>query len=209
MFFAVISLPWVWGKKFDWQPLAKDRLDTFLYPFCTCRPAKDGDVVVCPQHLKLNEDWTRQDDERESKNRTENAMLNRLPLPGAHPGPLSPMKVLHRDYTFIKEDLARYEYVCEICHSRCSASATDPFAWKLFVRRHSHCAYVPGAVDVATVIESTVTAEDVVNQCIEAIKARTDMHPYAKDTAIAALTNVRNGKGLGAVSPQKQLDTGS
>jgi hypothetical protein len=35
-FFAVYDLPWIYPEGFDWTVAAKERLDTFLNPVCSC-----------------------------------------------------------------------------------------------------------------------------------------------------------------------------
>lgn len=133
-FFAELDLPWLWSKRYEWRKVARARLDTFLDPRCSCS-AKGKEIVRCAWHREelmgvwANEDWR-------SDNRTRK-VIDSTPVSEIHPGPISPFRVLYKDWPWVMLDPDLNEVFCDVCKGR--QRNWNDSETRMFVNDHSHC----------------------------------------------------------------------
>lgn len=135
-FFASVDLPWVWDDHWDWRPLARQRLDTFLVPGCSCE-SRDSEVKLCDLHEGYTVDWSLNDNRMINETRI---ALKRMPYAKYGDGPLPGWSVMHRDYPWCRENPKNGVWKCFICHGL-QESFMNPTWRNVFMNRHSHCGF--------------------------------------------------------------------
>lgn len=134
-FNTVVALPWMQNRRYDWRPLARYRLDTYLLKGCGCR-AKGVQTITCKMHRDLEWEWRADNDRIAGIRPPANA-----PIADAKMGVTTPCKVLHRDYPWTQLDTVTNEWVCDICTARQGAWADNPTWRNQFISQHSHCGF--------------------------------------------------------------------
>ena len=133
-FFAELDLPWLWSKRYEWRKIARARLDTFLDPRCTCS-AKGKEIVRCDWHREeLMLLWVKEDYKSDKRTRK---VIDSIPVSEVHPGPISPYRVLYKDWPWVMLDPDLNEVFCDVCKGR--QRNWNDSETRMFVNDHSHC----------------------------------------------------------------------
>jgi hypothetical protein len=133
-FFAELDLPWIWSKRYEWRKVARARLDTFLDPRCTCG-AKGKEIVRCTWHREeLLQEWAKEDSRSDNRTRK---LIDSIPVSEIHPGPISPYRVLYKDWPWVMLDPDLGEVFCDVCKAR--QRNWNDSETRMFVNDHSHC----------------------------------------------------------------------
>jgi hypothetical protein len=145
VFFSTVMIPWTCDEDFNWQKMAKKRLDTFLLPECQCE-SHEADMRFCEFHEKLNKMWKTEVEHSEKRQTQIKQLEEQMPIPGREwSGPADMLRILHRDYPWVRLDVEASYYVCLVCKKR---RQFYPFAAdrNVFLRDHSHCGMKPDEI---------------------------------------------------------------
>jgi len=132
-FSALAALPWIIPRKFDWRPIAKARLDSFLLADCRCK-SEGSEVTTCKMHHGIRGKWLAEDAKRTKE-------LPAQPNLSLDSGPVSGFRVMNRNYPWCVMILEKNEWFCDICKAAHPAHEDNPSYRNQFILRHSHCGF--------------------------------------------------------------------